>query len=105
MLENLSFGGRYIYDVFKIWQHGEEKLKELLKICYSYPTINYTAEYYLDRVKFLDVEVIHCGKKLLTDLHIKHTDTYQYLEFSSCHVYHSKKSIPYRLSVLMGFFQ
>ena len=105
MLEKLSFGGRYIYDVFKIWQHGEEKLKELLKIRYSYPTINYTAEYYLDRVKFLDVAVIHCGKKLLTDLHIKHTDTYQYLEFSSCHVYHSKKSIPYRLSVLMGFFQ
>ena len=23
------------------------------------------------------------------------TDTHQYLEFSSCHVYHSKKSIPY----------
>ena len=76
MLEKLSFGGRYIYDIFIIWQHGEEKLKEFLKIRYSYPTINYTAEYYLDRVKFLDVEAIDCGKKLLTDLHIKHTDTY-----------------------------
>ena len=62
MLEKLSFGGRYIYDIFIIWQHGEEKLKEFLKIRYSYPTINYTAEYYLDRVKFLDVEVIHWKK-------------------------------------------
>ena len=104
MLKNLSFGGRYIYDIFIIWQHGEEKLKEFLKIL-SYRTINFIAEYSLDRVKFLDVEIIHCGNKLLTDLHIKHTDTYQYLEFSSCHVYHSKKSIPYRLSVLIGFFQ
>ena len=103
MLEKLSFGGRYIYDIFIIWQHAEEKLKEFLKIRYSYPTINYTAEYYLDRVKFLDVEVIHWKKT--HHLHIKHTDTYQYLEFSSCHVYHSKKSIPYRLSVLIGFFQ
>ena len=99
------FGGRYIYDIFIISQHEEEKLTEFLKILYSYPTKNFTAEYSLDRVKFLHVEVIHGGNKLLTDLHIKHTDTYQYLEFSSCHVYHSKKSIPFRLSILVGFFQ
>ena len=42
----------------------------------------------------MDVEVIRSGNKLLTDLYIKPTDTHQYLEFSSCHVYHSKKSIP-----------
>ena len=28
-------------------------------------------------------------------MYIKPTDAHQYLEFSSCHVYHSKKSIPY----------
>ena len=28
-------------------------------------------------------------------LYIKLRDTHQYLEFSSCHVYYSKKSIPY----------
>ena len=55
-----------------------------------------TAKYSLDKVNFLDVEVIRCGNKVFTDLYIKPTDTYQYLEFSSCHVYHSKKSIPYR---------
>ena len=30
-----------------------------------------------------------------TDLYIKSTDTHQYLHTSSCHVYHSKKSILY----------
>ena len=83
MLKYLSFGGRYIYDIFIVWQNGEEKLKEFLKKLYSYPTTNFTAELSLDRVKFLDVEVIHCGNKLLTNLHIKHTNTYQYLEFLS----------------------
>ena len=40
-------------------------------------------------------EVIWSGNKLLTYLYIKPTDTHQYLGFSSCHAYHSKKSIPY----------
>ena len=87
----------YIDDIFMIWQHGEEKLKEFLKILNSFhPTIKFTARYSLDKVNFLDVEVICSGNKLLTDLYIKSTNTHQYLEFSSCHVYHSKKSIPYR---------
>ena len=86
---------RYIDDIFMIWQHGEDKLKKFLKILNScYPTIRFTAEYSLDKGNFLDVEVIRRGNKLLTDLYIKLTDTHQYLEFSSCHVYHSKKSIP-----------
>jgi len=32
---------------------------------------------------------------LVTDLYVKPTDTHQYLEASSCHVYHSKIAIPY----------
>ena len=79
-----------------IWQHGEEKLKEFLKILNScQPTTKFTAEYSLEKVNFLYAEVIHSGNKLLADLYIKSTDTHQYLEFSSCHVYHCKNSIPY----------
>ena len=86
----------YIDDIFMIWQHGEEKLKEFLKILNRcQPTIKFTVEYSLDKVNFLDVEVTGSGNKHLTDLYIKSTDTHQYSEFSSCHVYHSKKSIPY----------
>ena len=79
-----------------IWQHGEETLKVFLKILNScHPTIKFTAEYSLDKVNFLVVEVTRSGSKLLTDLYIKPTDTHQYLELSSSHLYHSKKSIPY----------
>ena len=36
----------YIDDIFMIWQHGEETLKEILKILNScHPTIKLTAEY------------------------------------------------------------
>ena len=87
---------RYIDYIFMTWQHGEETLKGFSKILNScHPTIKFTAEYYLDKVNFLDVEVIRSGKKLLTDLYVISTDTHQYLWFSFCHVYHSKKSITY----------
>ena len=80
-----------------VWQHGDEKRKEFVKILNScHPTRKFTAEYSLDKVNVLDVEVIRCGNKLLTNLYIEPTtDTYQYLEFSSCHVHHSKKFISY----------
>ena len=79
-----------------IWQHEEGALKEFLKIVNScHLTIKVTAEYSLDKNNCLDVEVIRRRIKLLTDLYIKSTDTHQYSEFSSCHVYHFKKSLPY----------
>ena len=87
---------RSIDDVFMTWQHGEEKLKESLKILNNcHPTVKFTVGHSLDKVNFLDAEVIRSGNKLLLDLCIKPTDTHQYLKFSSCHVYHSKKFIPY----------
>ena len=37
---------RYIDDIFMIWQHGEEKLKEFLELLNAaHPTIKFTAEY------------------------------------------------------------
>ena len=42
-----------------------------------------------------DVSVRKKNNQLVTDLRIKPTDTHHYLHASSCHVYHSKKSIPY----------
>ena len=56
----------YIDDIFMIWQHGEETLKEFLKILNTcHPTIKFTAEYSLDKFKFLDVEVTRSGNKPL----------------------------------------
>ena len=63
-----------------IWQHWEEKLKEFLKIINScHPTIKFTAEYSLDKANLLDVEVIRCGNKVLTELYIKPTNIHEYL--------------------------
>ena len=87
---------RYIDDIFMIRQHEEEKLKEFLKILNScHPTIKFTGEYSLDKANFVNAEVIRSEDKHLTDLYIKPADTHQYLNLSSCHVYHSQKSIPY----------
>ena len=87
---------RYIDDIFMIWQHGEEKLKEFLELINScHPSIKFTADYSSEKVNFLDAQVIRKGNQLITDLYVKPTDTHQYLDASSCHVYHSKRSIPY----------
>ena len=87
---------RYIDDIFMLWQHGEKELEKFLQAlnCY-HPTIKFTAEFSRDTVNFLDVNVIRKGNQLVTDLYVKPTDTHQYLHATSCHVYHSKKSIPY----------
>ena len=39
--------------------------------------------------------VIREGAGIKTDLFVKDTDTHQYLQFSSCHTFHTKKGIPY----------
>ena len=84
----------YVDDIFMLWQHGEKVLKKFLEILNSYhPTIKSTANY-SRKISFLDVEVIK-GNQLVNDLYIKPTDTHRYLHASSCHVFHSKKSIPY----------
>ena len=86
----------YIDDIFMIWQHGKENLNAFLHALNSYhPRINFTAEYSETKINFLDVQVIKSGNELITDLYIKPTDTRQYLHATSCHVYHSKTSIPY----------
>ena len=87
---------RYVDDIFLVWQHGEEKLKEFLDIFnHYYPGFKFTSKYSRERIDFLDVEIIKEGNQFLTDVFVKSTDTHQYLHATSYHVYHSKKSIPY----------
>ena len=89
---------RYIDDVFMIWEHGEETLKEFFTHLNSIsPSIQFEnpPKYSKVSIDFLDVKVTRVGDSLKTDLYTKPTDTHQYLEFSSCHPYHTKRSIPY----------
>ena len=109
ILQNCSFKPlvwwRYIDDIFLLWQHGEEKLKEFLDILNRYhPSIKFTSKCSREWTDFLDVEMIKGGNQVLTDGFVKSTDTDQYLHTTSSHVYHSKN--PYctvRLCVLTGF--
>ena len=74
----------------------EENLKiflEALNCCH--PTIKFTADYSKHNVNFLDVSVKKLSNRLITDVYIKPTDTHQHLHASSCHVFHSEKSIPF----------
>ena len=88
---------RYIDDIFMIWEHGMEHLDIFLNSLNNcHPTIKFKTECVsAERVNFLDVEVIRCEDQLTTDMYVKPTDNHQYLHASSCHVFHSKKSIPY----------
>ena len=85
---------RYIDDIILLWLHGEEKLKEFLDILNRYhPSIKFTSECSRKWIDVLDIEIIKEGNRLLMDVFVKSTDTYQYLHATSCHVHHSKKSI------------
>ena len=59
------------------------------------PAIKFTEDWSCSSVNFQDVKVIMKDGKIITDLHVKPTDTHQYLNSSPCNPYHCKKSIPY----------
>ena len=87
---------RYIDNIFMLWQHAEKQLKKFLAILnFCHSTIKFTANYSRAKISFLQVAAIKKGNQLVTDFYIKLIDTHQYLHASSCHVFHSKKSIPY----------
>ena len=65
------------------------------EVALIHPTINLTADWSYSSVNLLDVKVIFNDGKIITDLYVKPTDTHRYLDSSSCHPYHCKKSNPY----------
>ena len=87
---------RYIDDIFMVWTHGEEKLKEFLENLNNFhKTIKFTAEFSKEEINFLDVKVSLKNGVFSTDLYVKPTDTHQFLHPSSCHPFHCKKAIPF----------
>ena len=86
---------RSINDIFLIWEHGEEYLKQFIQTLNAFQsTIKFTAESSKEEISFSEVNVRLRNRQLKTDLHIKPTDT-QFLDSTSCHPYHCKKSLPY----------
>ena len=58
-------------------------------------TIKFTASWSEEEVTFLDTRVYLEDGQIGTALHVKLTDTYQYLRMDSCHTHLCKISIPY----------
>ena len=88
---------RYIDDIFPIWEHGEESLKlSSEKIKSIHPKIKFTENWSYSLANFLHVKLALMDRKIITEFYVKLTDTHQYfIDSSSCHPYHCKKSIPY----------
>ena len=60
-----------------------------------HPTIKFTAEWSKTSINFLDVTVSLIEGIIKTELYVKHTDSHQYLQSSSCHSFPCKKGIQY----------
>ena len=59
LIKKPSLGWRYINDIFMIWHHEENELKQFIdKLNKFHPTIKFTCDYSRERVHFLDVQVI-----------------------------------------------
>ena len=74
----------------------------LEKINSIHPTIKFIADWSYNSVNFLDVKVIMKDAKIITDSYVKPTDIHQYLDSSSCHPYHCKKSITYSQALCLN---
>ena len=77
---------RYIDDIFFIWEHGEEKLRNFVETLNEiHSTVKFTAEWSQKLMKFLDVTGSLIDGQIETDLYVKPTDGHQYPHSSSCH--------------------
>ena len=74
------------------------------KINNIYPRIKFTVDWSNSWVNFLNVKLIMKDGKIITDLHLKATDTYLYLDSLSCLPYHCKKSTPYSQALRLNRF-
>ena len=64
-------------DIFFLWEHGEEKIKEFIEyLNEKYPTIKLKAEWSQTSIKLMDVTISLIAGKLTTDLYEKLTDSH-----------------------------
>lgn len=89
--------GRYIDDIFLLWDHGRESLDAFLTHINSiHPTIKFSAEISAESVSFLDTQVVKGPDNILfTDLYCKPADANNYLHYNSSHWMKCKDSIVY----------
>ena len=65
---------RYIDDIFFLWEHGEEKLREFREhLNEKHPTTKFTVEWSQTSINFLDITVSFIDGNVTTDLYAKPT--------------------------------
>ena len=76
---------RFIDDIFLIWTHGEDSLKEFVNCLNSLnPTIKFTSETKTKSVNFLDTTVkLDQERNIINTLYNKPTDTHLFLHHTS----------------------
>ena len=91
------FYGRYIDDIFLIFKGSEEDFTKFAQNLNTiHKSIKFDYEISKTSISFLDTCVyIDKNRRLQTTLHIKPTDTHNYLHYKSAHPKHLKNSLPY----------
>ena len=85
---------RYIDDIFFLWTHGEESLKQFLDNLNNYdPNVKFTREYSKKEIPLLDLKVGIKNGNITTDLYVRDTDRHQYLRYTSAHPYLTNTSV------------
>ena len=92
---------RFIDDIFMIWCHTEAELRTFITYLNNiHPTIKFTSSHSATSISFLDVKVsLNQFGMVETDLYTKPTDKHKYLLQSSCHPLHTKRAIPFSLTL------
>lgn len=91
----LLFWRRFIDDAFFLWKGGAESLKFFMaKITSTKWGINFTYEYSITSVNFLDLTITKNEGRLLTKTFFKTTDRNGYIPIGSCHHPNWLKAIP-----------
>ena len=88
---------RFIDDIFLIWTHGEDLLKDFVNYLNQlHPTINFTSETSTESINFLDTNVkLDSSRHIITSLYNKPTDTHLFLHYSSAHPESVPRTGPY----------
>ena len=82
---------------FFIWSHRQEKLVGFLDNCNKFHPNDCSKKYYIFRPWCKNVY-----HKIVTALHIKPTDTHQFLHYSSLNSYRAELSIVYSQALLVS---
>ena len=91
--------GRYLDYCFINWDTNISPIQELHNILNNlHPRIKCTMEYDQKEMNFLDINLKVKGKKIITDIYYKSTDTHNHVPFLSKHPKHTLINIPYNLA-------